>query len=434
MSAFPRAALSRGIAGVRARTLIVNLPGSPGGVRDGSPRSSRSSTTRSRSCAASRPTRARRGRSPQPQPARRHEGPHHAHRRRARGAAQRAPRAVRRRDRGRVAARRPPHGRREASGPTSSSSPAVSSSSLTSQLVKRAALGRGGRRRPRRRRRSRRSATRLRALGYVEIWTEAGGRRRSVRWHPPHPRAAASRRDDRAHGRERAIREVLVKIEQMAPVSSTVLIEGESGTGKELVARAIHQLSPRRAKPFIAGERRRAARDAARERAVRPREGRVHRRGRAEARAVRAGATRGRSFSTRSARSPPPTQVKLLRALEEREIMRRGRDVSRSRWTCAWSRRRTVRCASTWRREASAPTCTTGSTSCASTCRRCASGRRTSRSWCGSSSREFSAQHDRAFRGISAEAMQILTTYRVAGERARAAEPGGEHGRALAGP
>ena len=32
---FPRAALSRGTAGVRARTLIVNLPGSTGGVRDG---------------------------------------------------------------------------------------------------------------------------------------------------------------------------------------------------------------------------------------------------------------------------------------------------------------------------------------------------------------------------------------------------------------
>ena len=32
---FPRAALSRGVAGVRAQTLIVNLPGSPGGVRDG---------------------------------------------------------------------------------------------------------------------------------------------------------------------------------------------------------------------------------------------------------------------------------------------------------------------------------------------------------------------------------------------------------------
>jgi molybdopterin adenylyltransferase len=35
MSSFPRAALSRGIAGVRGRTLIINLPGSPGGVRDG---------------------------------------------------------------------------------------------------------------------------------------------------------------------------------------------------------------------------------------------------------------------------------------------------------------------------------------------------------------------------------------------------------------
>ena len=34
MDAFPRAALSRGVAGVRNRSLIVNLPGSPGGVRD----------------------------------------------------------------------------------------------------------------------------------------------------------------------------------------------------------------------------------------------------------------------------------------------------------------------------------------------------------------------------------------------------------------
>src|SRR6267143_5147957 len=52
-------------------------------------------------------------------------------------------------------------------------------------------------------------------------------------------------------GESPAIQEVLVKIEQMAPVSSTVLIEGESGTGKELVARAIHDLSPRRGKAFI---------------------------------------------------------------------------------------------------------------------------------------------------------------------------------------
>jgi molybdopterin biosynthesis enzyme MoaB len=35
MPKFPRAALSRGLAGVRGRTLIVNMPGSPSGVRDG---------------------------------------------------------------------------------------------------------------------------------------------------------------------------------------------------------------------------------------------------------------------------------------------------------------------------------------------------------------------------------------------------------------
>ena len=35
IDSFPRAALSRGTAGTRARTLVVNLPGSPGGVRDG---------------------------------------------------------------------------------------------------------------------------------------------------------------------------------------------------------------------------------------------------------------------------------------------------------------------------------------------------------------------------------------------------------------
>jgi len=53
-------------------------------------------------------------------------------------------------------------------------------------------------------------------------------------------------------GESAAIQEVLVKIEQMAPVLSTVLVEGESGTGKELVAHAIHDLSPRRDQPFVA--------------------------------------------------------------------------------------------------------------------------------------------------------------------------------------
>src|SRR5690606_30411596 len=52
-------------------------------------------------------------------------------------------------------------------------------------------------------------------------------------------------------GESEAIQELLVPIEQMAPVSSTVLIQGESGTGKELVAKAIHDLSPRRGQAFI---------------------------------------------------------------------------------------------------------------------------------------------------------------------------------------
>mgnify|MGYP001478958270 CR=1 FL=1 len=52
-------------------------------------------------------------------------------------------------------------------------------------------------------------------------------------------------------GQSGAIYQVLVKIEQMAPVTTTVLIQGESGTGKELVAKALHDLSPRRGRPFI---------------------------------------------------------------------------------------------------------------------------------------------------------------------------------------
>ena len=53
-------------------------------------------------------------------------------------------------------------------------------------------------------------------------------------------------------GRTEAIREVLDRIHLIAPVNSTVLITGESGTGKELAARAIHLLSPRRSRSFIA--------------------------------------------------------------------------------------------------------------------------------------------------------------------------------------
>jgi len=53
-------------------------------------------------------------------------------------------------------------------------------------------------------------------------------------------------------GEHPKIREVFRVVSKIAPTSSTVLVYGESGTGKELVARAIHEQSPRREKPFFA--------------------------------------------------------------------------------------------------------------------------------------------------------------------------------------
>ncbi len=124
-------------------------------------------------------------------------------------------------------------------------------------------------------------------------------------------------------GESEAIRQVLVQVEQIAPVSSTVLIEGESGTGKELVARAIHRLSPRRNKPFIAvnvgalpetlleselfGHEKGAFTGAA-ERRI----------GRFEL------AHGGTLFLDEIGEVPPSTQVKLLRVLEERAVTRVG--------------------------------------------------------------------------------------------------------------
>lgn len=166
-------------------------------------------------------------------------------------------------------------------------------------------------------------AERLRDIGYAETW--------------PKPIVlddvvdAIRQRLDRRRlseltgliGESEPIREVLVKIEQIAPVTSTVLIEGESGTGKELVARAIHQLSPRRGKPFIAvnvgalpetlleselfGHEKGSFTGAAERRL-----------GRFEL------ADTGTIFLDEVGEIPASTQVRLLRVLEEREVMRVG--------------------------------------------------------------------------------------------------------------
>src|SRR3989454_299132 len=124
-------------------------------------------------------------------------------------------------------------------------------------------------------------------------------------------------------GESAAIQEVLVKIEQMAPVTSTVLIEGESGTGKELVARGIHDLSPRRGKAFI------AVNCAALPETLLESELFGHEKGAftgaAERRLGRFElADGGTILLDEVGEMPPATQVKLLRVLEDRSFFRVG--------------------------------------------------------------------------------------------------------------
>src|SRR5687768_3213314 len=52
-------------------------------------------------------------------------------------------------------------------------------------------------------------------------------------------------------GRSRVMREIFGLVERIAPTDATVLIEGETGTGKDMIARTLHQLSPRHQAPFI---------------------------------------------------------------------------------------------------------------------------------------------------------------------------------------
>lgn len=60
-----------------------------------------------------------------------------------------------------------------------------------------------------------------------------------------------NRQFDQIVGDSRPLEAVLEKVERVAPTSSTVLIQGETGTGKELIAKAIHNISPRYDRPFV---------------------------------------------------------------------------------------------------------------------------------------------------------------------------------------
>ncbi|MFY9511559.1 MAG: sigma-54 dependent transcriptional regulator, partial [Rubrivivax sp.] len=74
-----------------------------------------------------------------------------------------------------------------------------------------------------------------------------------ARVRAPEPRPAGPRRAlDRLVGESTAMQQVRALVGKVARSMAPVLVRGESGTGKELVARAIHEVSPRGAQPFVA--------------------------------------------------------------------------------------------------------------------------------------------------------------------------------------
>ena len=116
-----------------------------------------------------------------------------------------------------------------------------------------------------------------------------------------------------------AIAQVIQQVTQVAESNFTVLVQGETGTGKELVARAIHQQSPRRTAPFVAVDC-----GAIPETLVES-ELFGHERGAfTGAQARREGhfqlAKGGTLFLDEIGNVPLATQAKLLRALEQREV------------------------------------------------------------------------------------------------------------------
>ncbi|HEX6135622.1 MAG TPA: sigma-54 dependent transcriptional regulator [Longimicrobiales bacterium] len=124
-------------------------------------------------------------------------------------------------------------------------------------------------------------------------------------------------------GSSRAMQRVRALIEQIAPTEARVLITGESGTGKEMAATALHELSPRRAGPFV------RVNSAAIPRELVESEMFGHERGSfTSAHEMRRGrfelADGGTLFLDEVAELSPEAQAKLLRATETGTIERIG--------------------------------------------------------------------------------------------------------------
>src|SRR6202163_4085454 len=127
-------------------------------------------------------------------------------------------------------------------------------------------------------------------------------------------------------GSSRKMQEMFAMIERVAPSNVSVLITGESGTGKELVARTLHELSPRRTKPFV------AVNCAAIPETLIESEIFGHEKGSfTGAMERRAGcfelAEEGTLLLDEIGEMPAATQAKLLRVLEDRKLRRLGSKV-----------------------------------------------------------------------------------------------------------
>jgi sigma-54 specific flagellar transcriptional regulator A len=128
-------------------------------------------------------------------------------------------------------------------------------------------------------------------------------------------------------GTSAAIRDVIALIRQVAAFDSTALVLGESGTGKEVVARAIHDLSPRRGRPFVAVNCGAIPADLLESELFGHEKGSftgaiAARKGRFEI------AEGGTLFLDEIGDMSPSMQVKLLRVLQERVFERVGNHVS----------------------------------------------------------------------------------------------------------
>jgi two-component system response regulator AtoC len=120
-----------------------------------------------------------------------------------------------------------------------------------------------------------------------------------------------------------AMQRVLALVERAAPTTSTVLIQGESGTGKELVARALHDRSPRAGADFIPVNLAARPADLVDATLFGHERGAFTGADRARAGVFRA-AEGGTVFLDEVSELPAAVQVKLLRVLESREVLPLG--------------------------------------------------------------------------------------------------------------